>query len=458
MSTTAALDATASASATATATLLLVDDEPSVLSALRRLFRPTRYQILQATSGAEALPLLRAHAVDLVISDMRMPEMNGARFLEAVRQHDPTVMRVLLTGFSDISSTIDAINRGEVHRYITKPWDDQALLLVVRDVLEQRHLMQENVRLQSLALKQNLELRRLNQHLEDRVAARTAELEQINDMLNKSFEEAHQNFELAAVVFSSLIEMRQGGIAGHSRRVALLSRNVAEAMRLDDLAVREVYLAALLHDIGKIGFPDRMLGQAVTVYGPDTLSRYRQHPHDGEAALLPLPQMRGVARIVGQHHERWDGRGFPAGLSGAEIELGARIIGAASDYDDLLQGGLSETRHTPTSARQALRGSMGTHYDPDVILALLRVLDEMAAAAAADVPVAARDLQPGMVLSQDLATPRGLVLLPTGQTLSESTIRQVMNFAQREQRPLMLSIRRDSMPRATPPPATRSLP
>ena len=127
------------------ATLLLVDDESSVLSALRRLFRPHGYQLLQATSGQEALEMLKDEPVDLIISDMRMPGMDGAQFLEASRLLAPEAIRILLTGYSDIGATIAAINRGELHRYIQKPWDDQDILLIVREALLRRNLEQQNL-------------------------------------------------------------------------------------------------------------------------------------------------------------------------------------------------------------------------------------------------------------------------------------------------------------------------
>ena len=128
-------------------TLLFVDDEASILSSLRRLFRPHGYRILTAESGAAGLETLEKESVDLVISDMRMPEMDGAQFLEKVRARWPEVTRILLTGYADITSTINAINKGEIYRYIAKPWDDNDIVLVVRDALERKRLQAENTRL-----------------------------------------------------------------------------------------------------------------------------------------------------------------------------------------------------------------------------------------------------------------------------------------------------------------------
>lgn len=427
-------------------TVLLVDDEPSVLSALRRLFRPHGYRILQATGGPEGLELLGQHTVDLVISDMRMPVMDGARFLEAVRLHDPGIVRILLTGYADISSTVAAINRGEIHRYISKPWDDQDMLLVVREALSRRALERHNAELVALTQAQNDQLKALNQTLEGRVAARTAELEQVNAMLTRSFADLDSNFTLALTVFSGLMEMRQDGIAGHSRRVAALSRAIGQRLDLNAQTLQDIYLAALLHDIGKIGFPDRMLGKPVSTYGPEELSRYRRHPQDGEAALMPLARLQGAARIIRQHHERLDGLGFPDGLSGLEITLGARIVTVVSDYDGLISGNLAERRCTGDMALQALRGGIDTHYDRRVVQALADVLAERRTdddRSAADIE--ARELQPGMVLAQDLLTSQGAILLTAGHVFDERIVRLVGEFANRLGGRLTLKIRSDSI-------------
>ena len=149
--------------------LLLVDDEPAILSALRRLLRPEGYTLHLAESGRAGLELLEREKVDLVISDMRMPEMDGAQFLEQVRLRWPEITRLLLTGYADISSTIDAINRGEIYRYISKPWVDSDLMLIIRGALESARLRNENQRLLELTQRQNAELTELNASLEDKV-------------------------------------------------------------------------------------------------------------------------------------------------------------------------------------------------------------------------------------------------------------------------------------------------
>lgn len=142
-------------------TMLFIDDEVNILTSLVRLFRPLGYRILTAQGGAEALALMQNEAVDLVICDMRMPDMSGAEVLEQIRKRWPNVVRLLLTGYSDIEDTIVAINRGEIHRYISKPWDDNEIVLVVRDALERKRLLAEKLRLEALTQKQNEEIKQL---------------------------------------------------------------------------------------------------------------------------------------------------------------------------------------------------------------------------------------------------------------------------------------------------------
>ena len=439
--------ATAAAAAAASGPiLLLVDDEPSVLSALRRLFRPHGYQVLQATSGADALALLSEQPVDLVISDMRMPAMDGASLLEAVRLRQPDTVRILLTGYADIGSTVAAINRGEIHRYIAKPWDDQDMLLVVRDALARRGLEQQNAQLLALTQSQNQQLRELNLSLEARVSARTAELEQVNQMLNAAYAEVSSNFTLSVTVLSGLLEMRQDGIAGHSRRVSLLAKRMAAHLQLDSRAQEDVFLAALLHDIGKIGFTDAMLRKPISTYSSDELARYRQHPLDGEAALMPLAQLHGVARIVRQHHERFDGHGYPDALAGDAICMGARIVAVASDYDGLLNGSLVQQRFSRDATCQALRAGGATRYDHRVVAALLAVLSEIDAEAVAETQVEIRNLRPGMVLTKDLLSPKGAILLAAGYVFEARVIRQVGEFATREGLRVALHVLSSSIP------------
>jgi diguanylate cyclase (GGDEF)-like protein/PAS domain S-box-containing protein len=181
------------------ATLLFVDDEPNVLKALKRLFRHENYTIYLAADGAEGLEILRQHAVDLIISDMRMPKMSGAEFLAHALEQWPETVRILLTGYADLQSTIDAINKSGVFSYCNKPWNDEELKLLVRNALEQKHLREEQKRLATIVRLQNDELRMLNERLEEKVEQRTAQLDQANKNLllrNQAIEAARNSITI----------------------------------------------------------------------------------------------------------------------------------------------------------------------------------------------------------------------------------------------------------------------
>ena len=183
--------------------ILLVDDEASILSSLKRVLRPKGYTLITAESGAEGLRLLEEHPVDLIVSDMRMPEMNGAQFLGKAKERFPDVMRILLTGYSEITATISAINDGGIYHYLQKPWDEQDLLLTIQRALEQQHLKKEAVRLNELVRKQNEELQTFNARLEKQVQARTEEIRQTVMFLESSQAEIKLNFLTMLKVFSN---------------------------------------------------------------------------------------------------------------------------------------------------------------------------------------------------------------------------------------------------------------
>ncbi|MES3024500.1 MAG: HD domain-containing phosphohydrolase [Pseudomonadota bacterium] len=419
-------------------TLLCVDDEPNILAALRRLFRPLGYKVLCAEGGAAGLALMEREAVDLVISDMRMPEMNGAEFLEHARARWPGTVRMLLTGHADVSTILAAINRGEIFRYIPKPWDDNDILLLVRHALERRALEHEKRALEQLTHSQNEALKALNAALEDKVAARTRELEASRDTVVAANEKLKSNFITTIKIFSSIIELRGDRLAGHARRVAELARRIAVRMGLAPQQTQEVFIAALLHEIGKIGFPEELLRMPVNSLGGDYLGLFRKHPARAAQALMPLDALRGVAAILRAQLERFDGAGFPDGLAGDAIPLGARILALASDYDNLQLGALVQRRMAPEDARQLVCDSAGKRYDPAVVAAF-RSLDEAGPAEPVrELALLSRALAPGMVLARDLLSGDGVMLLSSEHVLDAALIRQVQEFESKHEQRLQV--------------------
>jgi response regulator RpfG family c-di-GMP phosphodiesterase len=413
-------------------TILCVDDEPNILSSLRRLFRTKGYAVKTADSGQAGLQILEQEHIDLVISDMRMPEMDGAKFLEHVRARWPETVRLLLTGYADVASIIDAINRGEIYRYITKPWDDNDIVLLVQHALERKALEQEKARLEALTQSQNEALKSLNTSLEAKVEARTAELK--------------ATFVTSIKVFSSLIEMRGGGLAGHSRRVADMSRKIALKMELDNKLVQEIFVAGLLHEIGKVGFSDELLSTTVATMNPKQLDQYRKHPGMAEQLLLPLQELRSTAAMIGAQLERSDGTGHPQQLLEQAIPVGARVLALASDYDNFQIGAFAQRNLSADDIKTLIQHGSGKRYDPQVVTAFMAVLsgsDDAGKLGVGEIAIAVKDLVVGMVLSRDLIAPNGFLMLSAQHALDARLIQRLLDFERLGSTQLIVHVRQE---------------
>ena len=415
-------------------TVLAVDDEPNILAALRRLFRATGWRILTAGHAEEALALLATEPVDAVLSDMHMPGMDGVQLLERVSLGWPRTARLLLTGQADLGSTIAAINRGRLHRYVTKPWNDDELVLTLRQVVESQRLEADKQALERLTRAQNDELKTLNSGLETRVALRTGELAAANDRLKR-------NYLTSIKAFTALIELRGSAQLGHARQVADLARRIAQAMALDADSTRDLPIAALLHDIGHIGLSDAVLVRPLSRLEGNELRRYWLHPVLGEQALLASDDMQGVAPLIRAHHERWDGQGFPDGLRGAAIPLGARILAVADAFEDLRSGRIDGQALSPLDARGTVLAGRGSQFDPIVVDAFASLFST--APPKPTVPMLClrtAELRAGQTLSQDFVSPEGVLLLSAGQRLDNDLIGRICAFERKLGRALMLAV------------------
>ena len=422
------------------ATLLFIDDESNILAALKRLFRPLGYNILTAESGAEALALLEKETVDLVISDMRMPQMSGAEVLEQVRRRWPDVVRILLTGYADLTSTIAAINRGEIYRYISKPWDDNDIVLIVRGALERRQLLADKQRLEALTQRQNEELKQLNAGLEDKVRQRTEELHDAMTSLAQAHEHLKKDYFATIQVFANLMELRKGAMAGHSRRVAQLCRGIAQRMDMSEDEIKTIEAAALLHNIGKIGLPDRLLDQPYFDLPYAERTEFDKHPLRAAAALMALDPLVQAAELIRHHREHYDGMSNRSGLRGEAIPLGARILSVASDYDALQEGLIGHERMDPAEALDTIEKGAGMRYDPAVVDAFRGVVGSSGhyGRIEAEFQVTSNQLREGMLLTKDVITREGMLLLLKDTVLNAAHIREIKEFEASAGEPLAI--------------------
>lgn len=426
-------------------TLLLVDDEENILNSLRRVLRAEPYRLLVANSGESALEVLTSTSVDLVVSDARMPGMDGATLLAHVQQHWPQCLRILLTGYADVSTTIKAINEGQIYRYVSKPWDDDELRLIIRQALAYQHSERERERLEKLTREQNCELQELNASLEQRVRARTAELQQTAEMLDLAYGELRKSYTTATEVFSNLIAQRLSKGRQTNTEVIALVKAYAENHGQDAIAANDLSMAAALYNIGKLTWDDHLLSRPADLLYKEDRARFRRYPEVGESLLMALEPLQDAGRLIRNHQERWDGQGYPDRLEGEQIPLGSRILRLAVDFIELQRGLVLDRRLSRDDALSLIRKHAGRLYDPQVSERFVELCTSQAPDLALNDPrtmcVDTRKLLAGMVLARNLYADNGMLLLNEGKVLTASLIEKLTAFEASESARYTLLVR-----------------
>lgn len=404
-------------------TVMFVDDEEPLLVAFKRVCRNTGWKIITASSGREGIDYLTTEPVDIIVSDMKMPEMDGAEFLERASKMSPQSVRILLTGYADIESTVAAINQGKIYSYLSKPWDNDELKETIKKALYVKELEQEKDRLNALAQQKNDELQELNDSLEDKVLTRTKQLQKLYYKLKESYASIVE-------VFANVIGIRSEDISAHSQRVANIARKIAEILKLSKETTEQIYFAGLLHDIGKIGMLDQFIRLPYDKVPKKQQLEYENHSIIGEAALMTISPLKEAAKYIRHHHENYDGSGFPDRLIQDEIPLGAQIIGIASYYDELASS-MGEAEVLPEKEiRALLRAKAGSWFDEKLVQTFI---DQLNAGLFSDIKAADRlltsdDLLVGMTLSRDVKTPDGRMLLSKNKKLDTELIEKITGF------------------------------
>jgi response regulator RpfG family c-di-GMP phosphodiesterase len=332
--------------------ILYVDDEPGLCRAFARLFREdARLSVSTASTPEEAVDLIGRESFDVIVSDLRMPGMSGLELLATVRRTTPDTRRLLVSGYADFESALDAINEVGIDRLLTKPWQNEEVRSAINTAVDLALLQRENVRV-------NRELRQ-----------RTAELERINQHLDALVEERTSNL-LDGLV--SALDLRDSETQWHSRRVGRYARRLAHQMNISGRELDDIERGATLHDIGKIGVRDAVLLKP----GPLDESEWaemRRHPALGAEILKGIGFLERARLIPLHHQERYDGTGYPQGRKGEEICIGARIFAVVDTYDAITSDRPYRKCRTYEVARQEIEKFSGTQFDPMVVQSWLRI-------------------------------------------------------------------------------------
>ena len=329
--------------------ILIVDDEPEITAILSDLFFG-KYDCTTAGSAEQALALLGCKEYELVVSDITMPGMSGLDMIPHIRNSFPNTVVVMISGMQTVESAIDALRLGAFD-YVMKPFDLRQVEAVVKRALEHQDLIVAKQRYEG--------------HLEELVEQRTAELDQA---LN-SLEDAYRSTLKA---LTAALETRDLETHGHSERVVSYSMRLGREYGLDSQRTKSLEFGSLLHDIGKIGVPDLILRKPAKLT-PEEWVLMREHPRHGQQILRGIAFLEGAARVVAQHHEKWDGSGYPLGLCGEEIDVCARIFSVADAFDAITSNRVYRKGKPYHAAAQELDDWAGKQFDPKVVEAFHRV-------------------------------------------------------------------------------------
>jgi putative nucleotidyltransferase with HDIG domain len=329
--------------------LLIADDEPEIRSILQE-FLCEDYDCHAVGSAEEALALLSATRFDLLITDINMEGMSGLELIPHVRRVAPETVIIMISGAQTIEYAIEALRAGAFD-YVTKPFDLRHVEVAVERARQHQELLRNK--------------RRYEIFLEESIKLRTKELAQAL----ASLEDAYRTTLKA---LAAALETRDTDTHGHSERVVSFSLRLGRELKLDEEQLRSLEFGALLHDIGKIGIPDMILRKPAALT-EDEWQTMRRHPVLGQQILRGIEFLEGASRVVGQHHEKWDGTGYPLGLRETEIDLNARIFAVADAFDAMVSTRVYRAGKPYEAAAAELERHAGRQFDPAVVAAFMRV-------------------------------------------------------------------------------------
>src|ERR1700704_982105 len=325
--------------------ILVVDDEEAIREIVASMLSSAGYACKQAGSGMEALAVLNSgEEFELMLSDLMMADLDGIGLLERTKEKFPDMPVVMVTAVHDISVALAAIRNG-AYDYLLKPFERDQLLATVSRALENRRLKLENRTYQS--------------NLESLVEART-------DQLQAAMSSLERSYDITLEALGDALDLKDAETEGHSRRVTAFTIAIAKAMGLPHEQIPIIARGAFLHDIGKMAIPDAILRKPGKLT-PEEILIMQEHCFHGYEILKKIPFLGEAAEIVYAHQEKYDGTGYPRGLKGEEIPLGARMFSVADTLDAITSDRPYRPAQSLAAARDEIKLWSGRQFDPEVV-------------------------------------------------------------------------------------------
>lgn len=397
--------------------VLILDDEEIVLVGLRDTLRRSGYEVVTADGALAGLEALKGGTFAVIMTDQQMPWMTGLDFLAQAKQIQPDASRILITAVLDLETVVEAINKGEIYRFIIKPWLREELLATVEAGIQRYELIHRNAELQRATAAMNEKLAELNRSLEEqmaRVAQQNQELTNLNDALQ-------MNLERSVRLCLHVMQTFYPSLGERAQRVHGICEAMARSLGLSAEDRQNLEISAWLHDIGLVGVPREVIRrweQEPQSLNPAERALIEQHPVLGQELVQFVHHLETVGAIIRSHHERFDGTGYPDGLAGENIPWLSRLLGVVVKY--------AENKDASVDSQTMIELASGSAFDPEAVRAFVQVLP-MAIRPRRMREVLLSELRPGMVLAQDIYTANGLLLIPEGRELSAPAIQKVLN-------------------------------
>ena len=425
--------------------VLCVDDDEIVLRSLTSLLKNNNFSFITCKSPVQALELLSSHEFSLIISDMKMPTMNGAQFLEQARNKAPETQRILLTGYAEIETTLAAVNLAQINGYIQKPWQNDMLLRSINDSIEKFQLKKQNKQLELQVKQQNKELLELNNSLEQRVDKRTKQIKQVLKQLEEANEREKNEHKATVELLYNFINANPYLDGNRAQKIADTCTQIALYLNLSQKSIDLAPMAGYLAQIGLLAMDPELYKKPVSRLSEQQRKAFYTHPSTAQLMLMPAIHLHDVSDAIYHQYERFNGNGLPKGLAGNDIPIGAMVLSVARDYWNAFEQSQSSTdKERHSDALETVKMYSGTFYHPKIVRALEAShskLNEQLNNAGSIMICSAKELKANMILGHTLHSHSGIMLLPKGHVFGKKSIEKLQQLETKKPTPFRIMVK-----------------
>jgi response regulator RpfG family c-di-GMP phosphodiesterase len=426
--------------------ILCLDDEANVLKSLVRLLRQYKFDVSVSTNGQDALEKMQSKEFDVVISDMRMPHMSGAEFLAKARKLAPDSQRILLTGFSDLESTISAVNEGGIHAYVQKPWQNDHLVSVIQSGVEKFRLKKQNEILQQHVKSQNQQLKELNTNLEQLVDKRTNQIRSVLKKLEVANESEKREHQSTVELLYNFINANPYLDGKRAENIAGTCTQIARYLNVSQRSITLAPIAGYLAQIGLLAMDPELYNKPINELNEVQRKTFYTHPSISQLMLMPATHLSDVSDAIYHQFERYNGQGIPKGLAKNDIPIGAMVLSVARDYWEHYEQSdpLLTTKQRHEAALGNIKANSGILYHPRIVDALeashTKLITSDSSIGSIKI-ICAQELEENMTLANSLHSHTGIMLLPKEHVFNSKSIVKLQQLEAKKPTPFRIMVK-----------------